>query len=110
MPMLASPATESPATTDTARGRNSPISMVSAASATKRPFSVMDRKKFGASWPGCDSVLLTATEMRIGTPASTTQAGLVAAAAEDQSQLREQEAGRDRRHRTAYDGRRAVSH
>src|SRR3954470_444506 len=71
--MLASPAMLSPATTETASGRNSPISMVSAASATNRPFSVIERKKSGASWPGRDSELLTDTEIRTGTAASTTR-------------------------------------
>src|SRR4249919_2845561 len=69
--MLASPATESPETTETASGRNRPSSMVRAARATKRPFPVIERKKSGASWPGCDSVLLTETEIRTGTAART---------------------------------------
>src|SRR3954471_6608184 len=69
--MLASPAMLSPATTATASGRNSPISMVSAASATNRPFSVIERKKSGASAPGLDSELLTDTEISTGTAAST---------------------------------------
>src|SRR4029077_6707451 len=47
--------------------------MVSAARATKRPFPVMDRKKSGASWPGCESVLLTEIEIRTGTAARTSR-------------------------------------
>src|SRR3954452_3296845 len=70
--MLASPAMLSPATTATASGRNSPISMVSAASATNSPFSVIERKKSGASSDGRDSELLTDTEIRTGTAARTT--------------------------------------
>src|SRR4029077_10012551 len=47
--------------------------MVSAARATKRPFPVMDRKKSGASWPGCETVLLTEIEIRTGTAARTSR-------------------------------------
>src|SRR4051812_534813 len=45
--------------------------MVSAERATKRPFSVIERKKSGASSPGLEAVLLTAIAMKIGTAAST---------------------------------------
>src|SRR3954454_4472419 len=69
--MFASPAMLSPATTDTASGRNRPISMVSAANATNSPFSVIDRKKSGASSPGWDSDVLTVTEISTGTAART---------------------------------------
>ena len=51
MPIFASPATESPEIAATASGRNSPSSMVSEASATNRPFSVMELKKSGPSPP-----------------------------------------------------------
>src|SRR6478735_9176671 len=69
--MLASPAIESPEIAATASGRNSAISSVSDASATKRPFSVIELKKSGPplSRPGEES--LTATEMSTGTAAST---------------------------------------
>src|SRR4029077_15905203 len=62
----------SPATTATASGRNRPISMVSAASATNSPFSVIERKKSGASAPGRDAELLIVTEISTGTAARTT--------------------------------------
>ncbi len=66
--------------------------MVSAASATNRPLSVIERKKSGPpSCPGCDSVTLTAIAISTGTAASTSQAGLVAPPAEDQPQLGDQE-------------------
>ena len=82
-----------------------PISIVSAASATKRPFSVIERKKSGASAARAgDGWLLTAIEMSTGTAASTTQPGQVAAAAEDQPQLGAQE---PRRHAAAARRRRA---
>src|SRR6476619_1149280 len=47
--------------------------MVSAARATKRPLSVIDRKKSGASRPGREAWLLTAIEMNTGTAARTTR-------------------------------------
>src|SRR3954454_5283741 len=69
--MLASPATESPEIAATARGRNSPSSMVSAARATNSPFSVIELKKSGPprSLPAEDT--LTAMAISIGTPART---------------------------------------
>src|SRR6478672_8907197 len=69
--MFASPATASPEMAATASGRNSPSSMVSAASATNRPFSVIEVKKSGPS-PRCGADVLTATEISTGTAASTT--------------------------------------
>src|SRR5215510_1810406 len=71
--MLASSAMLSPATIATASGRNRPISMVSAASATNSPFSVIERKNSGASPSGRDSELFTDTEISTGTAASTSR-------------------------------------
>src|ERR1700712_467102 len=69
--MLASPATESPAIAATARGRNSPSSRVRDASATNRPFSVMELKKSGPSPPRPGEDTLTAMDTSTGTPART---------------------------------------
>src|SRR6478735_350060 len=69
--MLASPAIESPEMAATASGRNSPSSMVRAARATNRPFSVIELKKSGppSSCPGVET--FTAIAISTGTPAST---------------------------------------
>src|SRR3954452_23307570 len=72
VPVFASPATASPDMAATANGRKSPSSIVSAARATKRPFSVMEGKKSGPS-PRCGADVLTATEIITGTAARTTR-------------------------------------
>src|SRR5680860_201960 len=66
--MFASPATESPAIVPMASGRNRPISMLSADSATKSPLDVIDAKKSGAC-PDLGVDTLTAIAMMIGTTA-----------------------------------------
>src|SRR6476469_7889050 len=69
--MLASPAIESPEMAPTANGRNKPSSIVRAARATNRPFSVIELKKSGppSSCPGVET--FTAMAISTGTPAST---------------------------------------
>ena len=76
--------------------------MVSEASATNRPFSVIELKKSGPppSRPGEET--FTATAIRTGTRGQHQQPGQVAAAPEDQPQLGAQEPGRTARRGRAY--------
>ena len=105
MPMLASPATESPAMTPTASGRNSGSSTASAAKATNRPLPVIALKKSAARRRRRrPRRALTAMRDDDRHGGEHGQAGQVAPPAEDDHQLGDQEARRDRRRR----GRRAV--
>ena len=72
MPREASPATDSPATTATASGRNSGSTTVSAVSATKIPLAVIEKRNGGPSRPSfTGAVTLIAIAMTIGIAAST---------------------------------------
>ena len=92
----------------TASGRNSPSSMVSAASATNRPFSVIERKKSGPSPPAAAWTSLDGDRDEDRHRGEHQQAGLVAPAAEDQPQLGAQEPRRGSASRRAP-GRRDVA-